>query len=182
MFACEHEGVVPDILCLSKGITGGYLPLAVTLASDEIYNAFLGEFSELKTFFHGHSYTGNPLGCAAALACLGIFEKEGTIEAVQPKIVFLEDWLRQISAMPHVGDARNKGLMAGVELVKDKTTKEPYPWEEKMGWRVACRARDKGVLIRPLGNVVVIMPPLAIDMGDLGRLLAVIREAIADIG
>ena len=123
MFACEHEGVVPDILCVSKGITGGYLPLAVTIATDEIYNAFLGEFKELKTFFHGHSYTGNPLACAAALACLEVFEKEETLKNLQPKIQMLETWLKEISSLPNVGDVRNKGLMAGVELVKDKKQK-----------------------------------------------------------
>ncbi|MBA3071656.1 MAG: adenosylmethionine--8-amino-7-oxononanoate transaminase, partial [Nitrospirae bacterium] len=117
MFACEHEGVVPDILCLSKGITGGYLPLAVTITTDEIYNAFSGEFRELKTFFHGHSYTGNPLACAAALACLDIFEKEETLRNLKPKIELLEGWLKEISELSHVGDARNKGLMAGVEIV-----------------------------------------------------------------
>lgn len=178
MFACEHESVIPDMICLSKGITGGYLPLAVTVASEEIYNAFLGEFSELKTFFHGHSYTGNPLGCAAALACLEIFEKERTLEQLLPKIEILEDRLREISGMDHVGDARNKGLMAGVELVKDKETKAPYPWEEKMGWRVCHYVREKGILIRPLGNVIVIMPPLSISSDDLRYMLDAIGEAI----
>ncbi len=178
MFACEHENVVPDIVCLSKGITGGYLPLAVTVTSEEIYNAFLGEFSELKTFFHGHSYTGNPLGCAAALACLEIFEKEKTLAMLPPKIQILEDWLKEISGVDHVGDARNKGLMAGVELVRDKKTKEPYPWEEKMGWRVCHFVRDNGVIIRPLGNVIVIMPPLSISADDLRYMLEAIGEAI----
>lgn len=181
MFACEHESVVPDMICLSKGITGGYLPLAVTVASEEIYNAFLGEFRDLKTFFHGHSYTGNPLGCAAALACLGIFDNEKTLEKLRPKVQILEDWLREISGMDHVGDARNKGLMAAVELVMDKETKRPYPWEEKMGWRICHHVREKGILIRPLGNVVVIMPPLSISDDDLSYMLAKIKEAIAEV-
>jgi len=181
MFACEHEAVTPDIMCLSKGITGGYLPLAVTIATDEIYNAFLGEFRELKTFFHGHSYTGNPLACAAALACLDIFEKEETLKNLQPKIELLEGWLKEISELPHVGDARNKGLMAGVELVKDKNTKEPYAWEEKMGWKAAYHARDNGVFIRPLGNVMVIMPPLSISIENLGRMLGIIKNAISAV-
>lgn len=181
MFACEHEGVVPDILCLSKGITGGYLPLAATIATDEIYNAFLGEFSELKTFFHGHSYTGNPLGCAAAIACLGIFEKEDTISKLKPKIGLLESWLQDISCLDHVGDIRNKGLMAGIELVKDKTTKEPYPWEYKMGWKVAYHARGQGVFIRPLGNVIVIMPPLSISNENLEQMLRVIKQGIISV-
>lgn len=181
MFACEHESVVPDMICLSKGITGGYLPLAATVASEEIYNAFLGEFKDLKTFFHGHSYTGNPLGCAAALACLGIFEKEKTIEGLRPKIEALEEWLKEISVMDHVGDTRNKGLMAGVELVMDKETKKPYPWEQKMGRRVCLYVREKGILIRPLGNVVVIMPPLSISIGDLRYMLDAIKDAIGAV-
>jgi adenosylmethionine-8-amino-7-oxononanoate aminotransferase len=178
MFACEHEGVVPDILCLSKGITGGYLPLAVTIASEEVYGAFLGEFRELKTFFHGHSYTGNPLGCACALACLDVFEEEETLKSLAPKIAALEAWLREVSVLPHVGEARGAGLIAGVELVRDKASGEPYAWEEKMGWQVAYAAREGGVLIRPLGNVVVVMPPLAISPGDLDRMLKVIGEGI----
>ena len=178
MFACEHEGVVPDILCVSKGITGGYLPLAATITTDEIYNAFSGEFRELKTFFHGHSYTGNPLACAAALACLDLFEKEETLRNLKPKIELLEGWLKEISELLHVGDARNKGLMAGVELVKDKKTKEPYAWEEKMGWEAAYHARDNGVFLRPLGNVIVIMPPLSISMENLKQMLKVIKDAI----
>jgi adenosylmethionine---8-amino-7-oxononanoate aminotransferase len=181
MFACEHEAVVPDILCLSKGITGGYLPLAATIATDEVYNAFLGDFRDLKTFFHGHSYTGNPLGCAAALACLDIFEKEETLTNLQPKIGIFEGGLRELSGLPHVGEARNRGLMAGVELVRDKATKEPYSWEERIGWRVANHAREKGVFIRPLGNVVVIMPPLSISGTDLRRLIDVIGEAITAV-
>jgi adenosylmethionine---8-amino-7-oxononanoate aminotransferase len=181
MFACENENVTPDIICLSKGITGGYMPLAVTIASEEIYSAFLGEFAELKTFFHGHSYTGNPLACAAALACLDIFEKEETLKNMQPKIGLLEKWLVELSGLPHVGDVRNKGLMAGVELVKDKKTKEPYPWEDMKGRQAAYYAMDKGVFIRPLGNVIVIMPPLSISMENLEQMLKVIKDAIITV-
>lgn len=181
MFACEHEGVTPDIICLSKGITGGYLPLAVTVTTEEIYNAFLGEFSELKTFFHGHSYTGNPLACAAALACLNIFEGEKTLEGLKPKIEILEDSLSELSKLEHVGNVRNKGLIAGIELVRDKETKEPYQWEEKMGWKVAYYAREKGLIIRPLGNIVVIMPPLSISRENLKRLMEIIKKAIVAV-
>jgi adenosylmethionine-8-amino-7-oxononanoate aminotransferase len=181
MFACEHEDVVPDIMCLSKGITGGYMPLAVTIATDEIYNVFLGEFKDLKTFFHGHSYTGNPLACAAALACLDLFEKEGTLKKLKKKIAILESWLREVLDLQHVGDVRNAGMMAGVELVKDKKTREPYEWAEKVGWRVAYRAREKGVFIRPLGNVIVIMPPLSISEQNLKQLLKVIKDSIVKI-
>jgi adenosylmethionine-8-amino-7-oxononanoate aminotransferase len=178
MFACEHEQVVPDFLCLSKGITGGYMPLAATLTTDEVYDAFLGEFKDLKTFFHGHSYTGNPLACAAALACLHLFEKENLIKNLQPKIKLLETWLQDILNLQHVGDVRNAGLMAGVELVKNKKTKEPYDWAEKMGWHVALHARDNGVIIRPLGNVLIIMPPLSISKQNLKQLLKVIKKSI----
>jgi adenosylmethionine-8-amino-7-oxononanoate aminotransferase len=178
MFACEHENVLPDIICLSKGITGGYMPLAATLATEDIYRAFLGRFSELKTFFHGHSYTGNPLACAAAVACLDLFEREDTLGGMAPKIELLEHWLREMHTVPHVGDVRSRGLMAGVELVLDKETKEPYKWEEKMGWKVARHARDNGVFIRPLGNVVVIMPPLNISLENLNQMLKVLRDAI----
>ena len=181
MFACEHEGVMPDFLCLSKGITGGYMPLAVTLTTNEVYNAFLGEFKDLKTFFHGHSYTGNPLACAAAIACLDLFEKEKVLKKLKGKIKILEAWLKKILRLKHVGDVRNIGLMAGVELVKNKKTKEPYDWAEKMGWRVANHARDNGVFIRPLGNVVVIMPPLSISEQNLKKLLDVIKSAIIGV-
>jgi len=181
MFACEHENIIPDIMCLSKGITGGYMPLAITLATDEIYNAFLGEFKDLKTFFHGHSYTGNPLACAAALACLDIFEKENVLDGLKNKIVILKEWLNENLNLRNVGDVRNAGLMAGVELARDKNTKEPYDWKEKMGWRVAYHARENGVFIRPLGNVIVIMPPLSISEQNLRQLLTVIKDSIIEI-
>lgn len=178
MFASEHEAVVPDIMCLSKGITNGYLPLAATLTTDDVFNAFLAEFRELKTFFHGHSYTGNPLACAAALACLQVFEKDHTMEKIGDKIAVLEGKLENIAELPYVGNVRNKGLMAGIELVRDKLSTEQYAWEERMGWKVACKARNEGVLIRPLGNVIVLMPPLSISVESMERLLDVVRESI----
>ena len=181
MFACEHEAVVPDIMCLSKGITGGYMPLAVTIATDDIYNVFLGEFKDLKTFFHGHSYTGNPLACAAAIACLDLFEKEEVLKSLKKKIEILETWLKEVLNLKHVGDVRNIGLMAGVELVRNKKTKKPYVWTEKMGWRVTYHARDNGVFIRPLGNMIVIMPPLSISEQNLKQLLKVIKDSIVKI-
>jgi adenosylmethionine-8-amino-7-oxononanoate aminotransferase len=178
MFACEHEAVVPDIMCLSKGITNGYLPLAVTLTTNDVYDVFLGEFRELKTLFHGHSYTGNPLACAAALACIEVFEKEHTLKQTADKIALLESKLGNFSELSNVGNVRNRGLMAGVELVRDKLSKEPYAWEERMGWKVAYKARDEGVLIRPLGNVVVIMPPISISVESLERLMDVVKKSI----
>ncbi len=181
MFACEHESVVPDIICLSKGITGGYMPLAATVATREIYDAFLGQFSELKTFFHGHSYTGNPLGCACALACLDVFEDEGTIEHTQENVKVFGDWLEDIAKHPHVGDARGAGMMAGVELVRDKATKEPYDWQEKMGWKAALAARQEGVIFRPLNNTIVLVPPLSISPENLGRMCEVVAGAIEKV-
>jgi len=178
MFACEHEQVVPDLMCLSKGITNGYMPLAVTLVTEEIFNAFLGEFSELKTFFHGHSYTGNPLACAAALASLKIFDSDSTLLKMAPKNDIIYNKLSELGDMPHIGNVRNKGLMAGVELVRDKSTRKEYDWGERVGWKVAYEMRKRGVLIRPLGNVIVIMPPLAISEENLTRLLESLKESI----
>ncbi len=152
-----------------------------TLAGGGIYDAFLGEFKELKTFFHGHSYSGNPLACAAAIACLNLFEREEVIKNLESKIEVLEAWLKEVLRLEHVGDVRNAGMMAGIELVRDKTTKEPYGWEEKMGWKVAYHAREKGVFIRPLGNVVVIMPPLTISEQNFIRLLRVIKDSIVAV-
>ena len=178
IFACEHESIVPDIMCLSKGITNGSMPLAVTLATDEVYNAFLGEFKDMKTFFHGHSYTGNPLACAAAIASLDIFAKDKTLTTMVQKSAIIDNKLAEMGQLVHVGNVRQKGLIAAVELVKDRGTKEPYPWEDRMGWKVAYKARENGVLIRPLGNVIVIMPPLSIRIGDLNHLLDVIKQSI----
>ena len=181
MFACEHEDVVPDFLCLSKGITGGYLPLAVTVTTEEVYSAFLAEYRELKTFFHGHSYTGNPLACAAALANLELFEKDNTLREVNKKAMILSGWLKEVAELRHVGDARGIGLIGGVELVKDKQTKEPYPFELQMGYRVCFRARHRGLIIRPLGNVIVIMPPLCIREENLIKMLEIIRDSIVEV-
>ncbi|MFN3532037.1 MAG: adenosylmethionine--8-amino-7-oxononanoate transaminase [Candidatus Brocadia sp.] len=178
MFACLHENVVPDIMTLSKGINGGYMPLAATLATEEIYNAFLGEYSELKTFFHGHTYTGNPLGCAAALASLGLFEKAHILENLESKINYLRAGLKRFELLEHVGDVRQCGLIAAIELVKDKSTKEPYPWEERVGIRVCLEARQRGLLLRPLGHILVLMPPLIIEINELDRLLNIVYESI----
>lgn len=181
MFACEHEDVSPDILCLAKGLTGGYLPLAATLTTERIFKAFLGKYEDLKTFFHGHTYTGNQLASAAAIANLELFRKERTVARVQDKSRILEKGLKEIADLPHVGDVRQKGFMVGIELVMDKKTKEPYPLKEKMGWRVCYRAREKGLIIRPLGNVIVLMPPLSISRQELRRLLKITAEAIQEV-
>ena len=178
MFACEHEQVAPDLLCLAKGLSGGYLPIAATLASDLVWQAFLGDYAESKSFFHGHTYGGNPLGAAVALATLDVFEEERTLELLPEKITRLGEHLDRIARLDHVGDVRQCGLMAGIELVRDKTAKEPYPWQEKRGIRVCARARAEGVLLRPLGNVIVIMPPLAVTLEQLDRIAAAVQRGI----
>jgi adenosylmethionine-8-amino-7-oxononanoate transaminase len=178
MFACEHERIAPDLMCVAKGLTGGYLPLAATLATEPIYDAFLGEYQEFKTFFHGHSYTGNPLACAAALANLEVFARERVIEALPVKIERVRQGLRKIHDLPHVGDVRQCGLMVGIELVRDRATGEPYPREAQMGAMVCRRARPMGLITRPLGDVVVFMPPLSSTEADLDAMLEIIHRAI----
>jgi adenosylmethionine-8-amino-7-oxononanoate aminotransferase len=181
MFACEQEKIVPDIMATAKGITGGYLPLAATLTTEDIYRGFLGEYRELRTFFHGHTYTGNPLACAAAIANINLFKKEKTFQKLRPKIAFLTRELRRFAKLGHVGDIRQKGFMVGIELVKDRKTKEPYPLEEKIGVLVIKEARKHGLIIRPLGNVIVLMPPLAISRKDLGRMLEIVYKAVETV-
>jgi adenosylmethionine-8-amino-7-oxononanoate aminotransferase len=186
LFACEQEEVAPDFLCLGKGLTGGYLPVAATLTSDTVWQAFLGEYAESKTFFHGHTYGGNPLGCAAALATLEVFEEEQTLARMPEKVEQLRRRLAEISEHPHVGDVRQRGLIGAVELVKDRRTGEPFPWQEQRGARVCDHARLQGVWIRPLGNVVVLMPPLCISAEQIDQLTAAIAGGIdaatADLG
>jgi adenosylmethionine-8-amino-7-oxononanoate aminotransferase len=171
MFACEHEDVSPDLLCLAKGLTGGYLPLAATLTSERIYEGFLGEFEDFRTFFHGHTYTGNPLACAAALATLDVFREERTLERLAPKIELLAGLLAPLAAHPAVREVRRCGFMVGIEL-------DRFPLELRMGHRVTLEARRRGAIIRPLGDVVVLMPPLAISEADLRRLVEITADAI----
>ncbi|MDY0167812.1 MAG: adenosylmethionine--8-amino-7-oxononanoate transaminase [Thermoguttaceae bacterium] len=178
MFACEHEQVAPDFLCLAKGLTGGYLPLAATLTTSEVWNAFLGDYSEGKTFFHGHTYGGNPLGAAAALATLDVFDEERTLDRLPEKIDRLAMHLQRIARLPHVGFVRQRGLIAGIELVRDKATKDPYPWAEKRGLLACDHARTLGVLLRPLGNVIVLMPPLTITLDELDRICTAAETGI----
>ena len=179
MFACEHAGVSPDILCLAKGITGGYLPLAATLTTEEIFSVFLGEYAEYKTFFHGHTYTGNPLGCAVALASLELFKKERILDQMQPKIVYLKRRLEQVFLLlAHVSDVRQWGFMVGIELAEDKKSRKGYPPEKRLGHKVILEARKRGVMIRPLGDVIILMPPLTITEEELKSLLDVTWESI----
>jgi adenosylmethionine-8-amino-7-oxononanoate aminotransferase len=175
MFACEQEDVVPDFLCLAKGLTGGYLPLAATLTTERVHDAFLGEPAEYRTFFHGHTYTGNPLACAAALATLEAFEQERTLERLQPKAALLEQILRDlVEPLPHVAEVRRCGLMCGIELGPG------YDAAERMGHRVTLAARARGAIVRPLGDVVVLMPPLSIEPDVLEELVEIVADSIAE--
>ncbi len=171
MFACEQEEVAPDLLCLGKGLTGGYLPLAATLATERIYEGFLGAPEEQRTFFHGHTYTGNPLACAAALANLDVFESERTIERLQPKIGLLGERLREIEAMPEVAEVRHRGFMVGIDL-------GAHDPALRMGHRVTLAARERGAIVRPLGDTVVLVPPLSISAAELTQLLDIVAESI----
>jgi adenosylmethionine-8-amino-7-oxononanoate aminotransferase len=180
MFACEHEGVVPDFLCLGKGLTGGYLPLAATLTTERVFEAFLGDYAEFRTFFHGHTYTGNPLGCAAALASLETFERERTLEELGPKIELLRQLLGDlIEPLPHVAETRQLGFMCGIELLADRTRGLPYGPGLRMGHQVTLEARERGAIIRPLGDVMVLMPPLAIAADVLEELVEITADSIA---
>jgi adenosylmethionine-8-amino-7-oxononanoate aminotransferase len=182
MFAVEHEQVEPDLMCLGKGISGGYLPLAATLASEDIFQAFLGRYEEFKTFFHGHTYTGNPLACAVAVASLDVFAHDRVLENVTARSRQLQEILqRDFLPLTHVGDIRQQGLMVGVELVRDRHTRRPYSPAEKVGMRVIMEARRRGVIVRPLGNVVVLMPPLSIGEAELDRLCAIVRDAMIHV-
>ncbi|MFQ5735291.1 MAG: adenosylmethionine--8-amino-7-oxononanoate transaminase [Thermodesulfobacteriota bacterium] len=181
MFACDAERVSPDFLCLAKGITGGYMPLAATLTTSKVYRAFLGRYDEYRSFFHGHTYTGNPLGCAAAIASLDIFEKDRVLEGMRPKIRLFHELLEAIGRMPHVGDVRQTGLVAGVELVAHRATKEPYPVKRRVGAKVCAEAIARGVLIRPLGDTVVLMPPLSITEGEIKKIARVLRASIEKV-
>src|SRR5512133_3904932 len=173
MFACEQEGVAPDLMCLAKGLTGGYLPLAATLTTERLYEGFLGAFEQFRTFFHGHTYTGNPLACAAALATLAVFEQEHTLERLQPKIALLGELLAEHVAPLHsVAEVRRRGFMVGIQLAE-------FPLAARMGHRVTLEARARGAIVRPIGDTVVLIPPLSIEPGELRRLVEITSAAIA---
>jgi adenosylmethionine-8-amino-7-oxononanoate aminotransferase len=172
MFACEHENVEPDLLCVAKGISGGYLPLAATFSTQKIYDAFLGDPWDGKTFFHGHTYTGNPLACAAAIASLDLFEKNDLVAQVHKKAAALAELLEPVRQHPSVGDVRQKGLMVGIELVADKATRKPFDPRLRTGAQVCKRLRSRGIILRPLGDVVVMMPPLAMEIDALREIVS----------
>lgn len=181
MFACEHESVMPDIMTVAKGITGGYLPLAATLTTERIFKRFHGKFKSNRTFFHGHTYTGNPLACSAALANLKIFRNERTLQKLQAKIKILAEGLKRFYDLPNVGDIRQCGFMVGVELVRDRGSKAVFPYEARMGHRVILEARKRGVILRPLGDVIVLMPPLSFTTEELKLLLDVAYQSIRTV-
>ena len=179
MFACDHEAVDPDLMCVAKGITGGYLPLAATFATQRIFDAFLGEPWEGRTFYHGHTYTGNPLACAAAHASLDLFEKHDLVNSVTQKATVLSRLLERLRDLPHVGEIRQKGLMVGIELVRDRKTREPFDPKRRVGAAVCARIRRHGVILRPLGDVIVIMPPLAMGLKDLKTIVTAVKSEVA---
>jgi len=179
LFACEQESVSPDLLCLAKGITGGYLPLAATLTTDEVFRAFLAPYAEKRTFFHGHTYTGNPLACAVACASLDLFKTERVLERVNERAQQLATRLASdVAPLPHVGEIRQRGLMVGIELVRDRATATPYAYEDAIGARVCADVRRRGVILRPLGPVVVLMPPLSITAAEVDQLVSATRASI----
>ena len=182
MFACQQEEVSPDLICLAKGLTGGYLPLAATLTTERLYSAFLGPPAEGRTFYYGHTYTGNPLGCAVALASLDLFDTDRVIERLAGKVDRLTTRLADtIAPLRHVADVRQRGLMVGIELAGDPATRTAYPAADRMGARVTDAARAHHVIVRPLGDVVVLMPPLSVQLDEIDRLVAAVHDAIVTV-
>ena len=178
MFACEHEEIKPDLMCIAKGISAGYLPLAATLTTQKIFDAFAVSGDIHKTFYHGHTYTGNALGCAAAIASLELFEENKILESMPEKIDLISKYFKRFAELPFVGDVRQCGMIGAIELVKDKATKEPFPSQDKIGAKVCAAMRPKGTMMRPLGNVIVLMPAVAMDMQTLQKLLDIIEDTL----
>lgn len=181
MFAVEQEGVIPDILTVAKGITGGYLPLAATVTTERVFESFLGPYESKRTFFHGHTYAGNPLACAAATASMRLLRDGGVMARLPARIAALRAALEPAAALPHVGEVRQRGLMVGIELVRDRATKEEYDYALRVGHRVIMEARRRGAVLRPLGNVVVLMPPLGMTEGQLRELAGIALAAIEKV-
>jgi adenosylmethionine-8-amino-7-oxononanoate aminotransferase len=181
MFAVEQEGVVPDILTVAKGITGGYLPLAATITTEAVFESFLGPFDAQRTFFHGHTYAGNPLACAAATASMRLLRDRKVVEGLPRKVAALADALAPAADMEHVGEVRQRGLMVGIELVRDRATKEEYAYGLRAGHQVCLEARKLGAVLRPLGNVVVLMPPLAMTEAELRALAGIALASIEKV-
>src|SRR6516162_2530971 len=178
MFACEQAHIRPDFMCLSKGLTGGYLPLSTVLTTEEVYAAFYDEYTKLRAFLHSHSFTGNPLACAAALASLAIFREDRTLEHNQVLAAHLGARARELADHPHVAEVRQRGMIVAVELVAEKATRLPYPWQERRGLTVYRHALSRGVLLRPIGNVVYFMPPYVVTPEEIDLMVEVAREGI----
>jgi adenosylmethionine-8-amino-7-oxononanoate aminotransferase len=181
MFACEHDGVTPDLLALAKGMTGGFLPMAATLASERVFEAFLGAADAGRQLYHGHSYSGNALGCAATLANLDVFEEEKVLERVARTSAHLAQRLAGLLGLPAVGDVRQRGLMVGVELVRDREARASFDAADRVGHLVCMAMRRRGVILRPLGDVVVLMPPLSIREAEIDHLVGALGESIAEV-
>ena len=179
MFACEHEKVVPDFIALAKGLSGGTMPLAATLTTERVFEAFLGDYAEMKTLFYGHSYCGNPLGCAAALASLEVFEEEKTLEKLQPKVLRLGQLLEDLRSEPNVSAVRQCGFVAGIDVARQDGS--PYPWQDQTGARICMAARGHGLLTRPIRDTLVLMPPLCFTEPELERAVAALRAGIREI-
>ncbi|WFD12321.1 adenosylmethionine--8-amino-7-oxononanoate transaminase [Tepidibacter hydrothermalis] len=181
MFACENAGISPDIMCLSKGLTAGYMPLALTLMTDKIYNAFYDDYSKLKAFLHSHSYSGNALGCSIAVETLNIFKDENVVENNIIKSNLLREKVGNIlDELPHVGEYRQLGMIGAIELVKNKETKEGFDWKSRVGYNIYKIALKKGVLLRPLGNVIYFMPPYVIDNKEMDLMVNTARDSILE--
>jgi adenosylmethionine-8-amino-7-oxononanoate aminotransferase len=179
MFACEQAGIRPDYLCLSKGLTGGYLPLSAVLTTDSIYDAFYDEYAKLNAFLHSHSYTGNPLACAAANATLSIFREQPVLERNRETARLMRESVEHLADHPNVAEIRQRGMILAIELVKDKATRAPWPFEERRGLRIYRHALERGALIRPLGTTIYFMPPYVIEPGEIHTLATVATEGVA---
>ena len=181
LFASHHENIQPDFLCLAKGLTGGYLPMAATLTTQKVFDAFLGEYTEFKTFFHGHSFTGNQLGAAASLASLELLQTEQSIRQRARLQKWLHEELQSLWPLPNIGDVRQVGLVAGIELVKNWRTREPFALRERAGIRVCEAMARRGVLTRPIGNVIALLPPYCTTRAQVGKMVSALREAVAEV-
>jgi adenosylmethionine-8-amino-7-oxononanoate aminotransferase len=178
LFACEQANITPDFLCLSKGLTGGYLPLSAVLTRDDVYQAFYDDYATLKAFLHSHSYTGNPLACSAALATLELFDDGAVLCANREKARYMFEQVCDLADHPHIGEVRQCGMILAIEMVKNKASREPYPWQERRGLKVYEHGLENGVLLRPLGNVVYFMPPYVIDEEQIAQMTRVARAGI----
>lgn len=181
MFASEHANISPDIMCLSKGLTAGYMPLSLVLMSDKMYYEFYDDYNKMKAFLHSHSYSGNPLGCSVALETLKIFEDENIIEKNKIKSDYLRKKVQSVlSSIPNLGEYRQIGMIGAIELVKDKITKEPFESEKRVGYNIYKKALEKGVLLRALGNIIYFMPPYVITEEEIDFMVEVARDSIIE--